>query len=88
MAGHKGYGFALLAEVLAGVLTGGAITTQIGSWMFDDPAQPSKHNAAFIALDVAMIAPPDEFQTRMQSLAEELRSAPPAEGVTQVLSAG
>ncbi len=88
MAGHKGYGFALLAEVLAGVLTGGAITTQIGSWMFDDPAQPSKHNAAFIALDVAMIAPPDEFQTRMQSLAEELRSAPPAEGVTQVFLPG
>ncbi len=88
MAGHKGYGFALLAEVLAGVLTSGAITSQIGSWMFDDPASPSKHNAAFIALDVATIAPPEEYRARMQSLAAELRSAPPAEGVECVLLPG
>jgi ureidoglycolate dehydrogenase (NAD+) len=88
MAGHKGYGFALLAEVLAGVLTGGAITSQIGSWMFDDPAQPSKHNAAFIAIDVATIAPRDEFAIRMQALAAELRSSPPADGVECVLLPG
>jgi ureidoglycolate dehydrogenase (NAD+) len=88
MAGHKGYGFALLAEVLAGVLTGGAITSQIGSWMFDDPARPSKHNAAFIAIDVATIALPDEFATRMSDLASELRASPPAEGVECVLLPG
>jgi ureidoglycolate dehydrogenase (NAD+) len=88
MAGHKGYGLALLAEILAGVLPGGAMTWQIGSWMFDDPDQPSGHNAAFLAIDVATIAPPAEFATRMRSLVAEIHLAPTAEGVERVLHPG
>src|SRR4051812_16282084 len=55
MSGHKGYGLGLWAEVLAGVLPGGAMTWQVGSWIFDAPEKPSHHNAAFLAIDVATI---------------------------------
>ena len=57
MAGHKGYGLGLWAEV-SGRVARGAMTWQVGSWMFDPADQPSKHNAGFIALDVATIAAP------------------------------
>jgi LDH2 family malate/lactate/ureidoglycolate dehydrogenase len=88
MAGHKGYGIALWIEVLAGLLPGGAVTWQVGSWMFDEPHKPSRHNAAFLAIDVATIAPPAEFAARLRSLIDEIHAAPPADGVEGVLLPG
>ncbi|MCX7418871.1 MAG: Ldh family oxidoreductase [Planctomycetia bacterium] len=88
MASHKGYGLGLWAEILAGVLPGGAITWQVGSWIFDEPSKPSLHNAAFIAIDVAAIAPPEEFAARVQSLIDEIHQAPTADGIDRVLLPG
>ena len=88
MAGHKGYGLGLWAEILSGVLPGGAITWQVGSWIFDEASKPSLHNAAFIAIDVATIAPPQEFAARVQALIDEIHKAPTAEGIERVLLPG
>ena len=88
MAGHKGYGLGLWAEVLSGVLPGGAMTWQVGSWIFDEPNKPSRHNAAFLAINVATIAPPAEFATRVQSLIDEIHQAPTAAGIESVLLPG
>jgi LDH2 family malate/lactate/ureidoglycolate dehydrogenase len=88
MAGHKGYGLGLWAEVLSAVLPGGAMTWQVGSWMFDPADQPSKHNAGFIALDVATIAAPAEFASRIRKLIDEIHAAPKADGVDRLLMPG
>lgn len=88
MAGHKGYGFGLWCEILSAILPGGLSTTQIGSWMFGDAAQPSGHNASFIVLDVAAIAPPVEFQQRLKRLTDEIHALPTAEGVDRILLPG
>lgn len=88
MAGHKGYGLGLWAEILSAVLPGGAITWQVGSWIFDEASKPSLHNAAFIAIDVATIAPPREFAARVQALIDEIHKAPTAEGIERVLLPG
>lgn len=88
MAGHKGYGLGLLAELLSGALPGGAMMWQVGSWIFDEPSKPSRHNAAFIVIDVAAVAPPDEFAARVRQTIEQIRSAPTAAGVNHVLLPG
>lgn len=88
MAGHKGYGFGLWCEILSGILPGGRITWEIGSWIFDEPSKPSWHNASFIAIDVATIAPPDQFETRLRKLIDEIHAVPTAEGVARVLLPG
>ncbi len=88
MAGHKGYGLGLLAELLSGVLAGGMITWQVGSWMFDPPEKPSLHNAGFIAADIATIADPAEYQAGMARLVAEIRQTPTATGVERVLLPG
>lgn len=88
MAGHKGYGLGLWAEILSAVLPGGAMTWQVGSWMFDEPSKPSKHNAGFIAIDVATIAPPDEFATRIQTLIDEIHGVRTGAGVERVILPG
>lgn len=88
MAGHKGYGFGLWCEILSGILPGGRITWEIGSWMFDDTSQPSRHNASFIAIDIAALIPPDQFNLRLRKLIDEIHSAATADGVERVLLPG
>jgi LDH2 family malate/lactate/ureidoglycolate dehydrogenase len=88
MAGHKGYGLGLLCEVFAGLLSGGTITWEIGSWIFDDPAKSSRHNAGFLAIDVNTIAPRDEFLARVDKLIDEIHNAPKATGVDRIYVPG
>jgi ureidoglycolate dehydrogenase (NAD+) len=88
MAGHKGFGLGLLVETLAGLLTCGAVTWRVGSRLFDDPALPMRHNAAFLAIDVAAIAPRDEFSARVAALIDEIHKAPKAEGAERIFVPG
>jgi ureidoglycolate dehydrogenase (NAD+) len=88
MAGHKGYGLGLWVEVLSGILPGGAVTWQVGSWMFDEPSKPSLHNAAFLVIDVHLIASPTQFEAKIKSLIEEIHGAATADGIERVLLPG
>jgi ureidoglycolate dehydrogenase (NAD+) len=88
MAGHKGYAFGLWCEVLSGILPGGRMTWEIGSWIFDEPSQSSGHNASFIAIDIAAMVPPEQFEQRMRALIDEIHTAPTAEGIERVLLPG
>jgi len=87
-AGHKGYGLALLIESLSGVLSGAAVTRQVGSWMWSDGATPTNHGAAFIAIDVDAIMPRDAFAQRMDALIDEIHAAPRADGVSRIYVPG
>jgi LDH2 family malate/lactate/ureidoglycolate dehydrogenase len=88
MSGHKGYGLALLVETLSSLATGAAMTHQVGSWIFGDLTQPTRHGAAFIAMDVSVIAPPGEFKRRVDELIDEIHAAPTADGIERVLVPG
>jgi ureidoglycolate dehydrogenase (NAD+) len=88
MAGHKGYGIALLIEVLSGVLTGAGVTKGVGSWIFGDPARPTNHGAAFLAIDIGSIVPRDVYASRVEALIREIHAAPTADGVDRVLLPG
>lgn len=88
MAGHKGYGLGLWCEVLSAIIPGGAMTWQVGSWMFDPPSQPSWHNASFLVADVDAMTDRAAFNSRMKALIDEIHAAPTAEGVKSVLVPG
>lgn len=88
MAGHKGYGLALMIESLAGVLTGAALTRHVLSWIADDPARPTGHGAAFVAIDIAAMMPVDEFKRRADELCREIRDAPRAAGSDRIYLPG
>ena len=87
MAGHKGYGIGMWCEFLAGMLPGGCITWQIGSWIFDEPNEPSRHNAGLILIDACTIGG-DRYQQQLDHFIEELHNAPPAEGTDGLLLPG
>lgn len=85
-AGHKGYGIGLLAETLAGALSGASMMWQIGGWMWGPADSPTGHGAAFIALDPATMTP--DFAARVDYLIDEVHRAPTAAGVDRVLVPG
>jgi ureidoglycolate dehydrogenase (NAD+) len=85
-AGHKGFGLALLIESLAGCLSGAATTWQIRSWLGDDPARPTFHGAAFLAMDAAAIS--NDLPARVERLIDEVHAAPRALGVGRLYVPG
>ena len=80
MAGHKGYGLGLWCEVLSALIPGGAMTWQVGSWIFDSPSIPSKHNASVMVINIDAMTDRTEFNSRVQALSDEIHSAPTADG--------
>ncbi|MBI3417119.1 MAG: Ldh family oxidoreductase [Verrucomicrobia bacterium] len=88
MAGHKGYGLALLIETLSAIVTGAAMTHQVLSWSFDDPARATNHGAAFIAIDVGAMMSLKEFHARVAHLVREIRSTPRAQDCERVFIPG
>ena len=61
MASHKGYGFAMLVEILAAALTGACMTQQVKSWNNDQPQIHTGHGHGFIAINPALLMPIEEF---------------------------
>ena len=76
---HKGYGLAVVVEILCGVLTG-TITA------LNENQDPRGHFFGAIRIDA--FRPADEFKKDMDRLIRELRSTPPVEGQKRVYVAG
>lgn len=87
-SGHKGYGIALLIEILSGVLSGAAVTAKVGSWLHDDGTKSTDHGAAFIAINIAAMMPAGQFAARMENMIEEIHHAPLAEGAERIYVPG
>lgn len=83
MAGHKGYGLALMVEVLAGVLSGSGITRGVKPWL-GVLEEGSDTGHAFIAIDVNMIMPVAQFKARMDAMIREIRNSPKARGSERI----
>jgi L-2-hydroxycarboxylate dehydrogenase (NAD+) len=76
---HKGYGFALMAEVLSTVLAGAVPTMLV-------PGSGSKTH--FAAYDIAAFTDVEQFKDTMDAMLRTLRTAPPAPGQERVLYPG
>jgi LDH2 family malate/lactate/ureidoglycolate dehydrogenase len=73
---YKGFGLAMMVEVLCSLLTGmpwGRDLTR----MYADPIERRRHlGHFFLAIDVARFEDPARFRRRMRALLEELRAEP------------
>lgn len=87
MAAHKGYGFAVLVELLAAVMTGAGILSEVSSWNLD---MSSTNNAghAFIAIDVSKMLDLETFYARITQMADELKNGPKAKGAEKIYLPG
>lgn len=87
MAGHKGYGLAIMVEILASVITCSGLMSEVASWNLELSA---KNNAghAFMAIDIGKMLPMDLFEERMERMAGELKNAPKAKLADRILLPG
>ena len=87
MAGHKGYGLALMIEILSGVLTGASFLSGVKPWLAPDP-EPADEGHAFIAVNIESLMEVETFKARMDAMIQEVRSAPLAEGAERIYMPG
>jgi LDH2 family malate/lactate/ureidoglycolate dehydrogenase len=86
LGGYKGYGLAMMVEILCSVLGGGAIASELGGIRFTD--KPVRVSHAYLAIDIARFLPVAEFNERVLRLVEVMKSTDPAKGYSEVLVAG
>ncbi len=68
-AGPKGFGIALLVEILSAALTGAAMSQQVGS-MYKNFDRPGANGHFMMALDVSRWMPVEDFFDRMNLLVQ------------------
>lgn len=87
MGGPKGYGLALVLDILCGVLAGAAFGGNVGS-LFGDLDRPQNIGHFMMAIDVGSFRPLNEFKNTMDSLILSIKNSEPAEGVKELFLPG
>lgn len=86
MAGHKGYGIALMMDVLAGVLSGSAFGSAVsGPFQAESPGRVGHF---VLALDIEAFAPLQQFEERQDALIQALKQSPLADGFSGIFYPG
>jgi LDH2 family malate/lactate/ureidoglycolate dehydrogenase len=83
LGGPKGYGMALMLDVLAGVLSGGRFGGMLGT---DDGRGGMAQ--FFMTIDVTRFMPLDQFKARMDELIDQIHQSPKSPGVNRIYVAG
>lgn len=78
-AGHRGFGLALVVELLAGVITGAGIADEVGA-LFEDYDRKQRTGHLFLAIDLRRFLPPDEYARRVRQLTGWLKGSRRAAG--------
>ncbi|MGQ9715471.1 MAG: Ldh family oxidoreductase, partial [Anaerolineae bacterium] len=82
--GHKGYGLALLVDILSGVLSGAGYADTLYPKAPDGRPLPANVGHFLGALRVDAFRPLDEFRHTMDDLIRRLKGSPKAEGQTRI----
>jgi L-2-hydroxycarboxylate dehydrogenase (NAD+) len=83
-AGHKGYGLAVMVDILCAVLCGAPFGTDV----YDTPTSYARVSHFFGAIKISSFRDPREFRRDMDRMLCSLRTSPPAEGEQRIYYAG
>jgi len=87
MGGHKGFGLALIVDVLTGVLSGGGFGAEVRG-LYADTTRANDCAHFFLALDVEAFGSARAFAQRMAQLAGQVTGGPLAPGVERLYLPG
>lgn len=87
LAGYKGYGLALMVEIVSSLLSGAPLGPEL-TRMFPPAGSKRKLGHFFMVIDIARFVPVNVFKRRIKLLATLLRRTPSAKGQDKVLVAG
>ena len=87
VGGHRGFGLALMWEVLTGVLSGNErFASRITPLAQLEKPQSVAH--FHLAIDPTVVMPYEQFIARVDALIDQVHASPPAEGVARVFVPG
>ncbi|WP_017240882.1 Ldh family oxidoreductase [Streptomyces sp. SS] len=86
-AGHKGYGLALVVDILTGVLSGGGYGGGVRG-LYADTSAPNDCAHFFLALDVSAFGDSAGFEERVTTLAGQITGSPKAPNTERLLLPG
>jgi L-2-hydroxycarboxylate dehydrogenase (NAD+) len=84
LGGHKGYGLAVMVDILCAVLCG----APFGADVADTATSSGRVSHFFGAIKIDTFCDPQDFRRRLDRMLENLRNCPPAEGAERVYYAG
>jgi len=87
MAGHKGFGLALVVDILCGVITGGVFLDKMKG-MYKYPEDPSLTGHFMIVINPLSIMSREAFKDRMANFREVLKSTPMWDSEKEILLPG
>jgi LDH2 family malate/lactate/ureidoglycolate dehydrogenase len=87
MGGPKGFGLALMIDVLAGILLGGAWGSKVHS-IFRDLENPNDCGHFFLALHIDHFGPSATFTSEIESMIQNVRSSRKAPGTERIFVPG
>lgn len=87
LGGYKGFGLALLVEVLSGVLSGSGVGHGVGR-MYDEWDRRQDVGHFFLALDPERTVGREQFAAALAGLLATMKAIAPAPGVDEVLVPG
>jgi L-2-hydroxycarboxylate dehydrogenase (NAD+) len=82
--GHKGYGLALLVDILCGVLPGAGYADTIYPKTSEGKPLPANVGHFFGAFRVGGFRPLEDFQTTMDDIIRRIKASPKAEGQQRI----
>ncbi|MDH7498918.1 MAG: Ldh family oxidoreductase [candidate division NC10 bacterium] len=86
VGGHKGYGLALMVDVLSGVLTGAHFGPSVGPLYNNPGVQGIGHLMAAIRIEAFL--PLSEFKARMDQMIRDIKNSKKAKGVEEIFLPG
>jgi len=88
IGGHKGYGLALVLEVLAGVLSGAGFSADHSRDKLHGSSRAPDYGHFFIAIDPERFMPASEFAARVDRLIQQTKNGEHAANVDEILIPG
>ncbi len=86
-AEHKGYGFAIMVELMTAVLGMSGMMSSVHSWN-TVPGRDANTGHAFIIVNPAFFGGEGQFRARVDAMIDELKACPTQEGVKEILYPG
>jgi LDH2 family malate/lactate/ureidoglycolate dehydrogenase len=86
IGGPKGYGLALMVDVLAGVLSGSQFGPQVKT--FHQPLGPTGVGVFIMAIDVNRFMPIHQFKGLMESYGDSIKKSRKAKGISRIYLPG
>jgi len=86
-AGPKGFGLALMIDLMCGLLSGGAIGQAVMP-LYGDPKVPYDCSHLFMAINISHFCDPASFRTQAGAAAERIRHGRRASGTAQLFLPG